>query len=56
MSDLSLEMPEVPLGKYSISRLIAGGNPIGGGSHQTNLMDMQMVEYFTPSQTLEFVR
>jgi len=56
MSDLSLKMPEVPFGKYSISRLIAGGNPIDGGSHQTHLMDMQMSEYFTPSQTLEFVK
>lgn len=54
MSDLRL--PEVSLGKHSITRLIAGGNPIDGGSHQTNLMDRHMIEYFTPDQTLEFVK
>jgi len=56
MSMDSLKLPEVPLGSYSISRLIAGGNPPHGGSHQTTLMNTHMKEYFTPDQTLEFLR
>ena len=51
-----LTLPQITLGKYSISRLIVGGNPTGGGSHQTRLMDMHMSEYFTLEQTVEFIR
>ena len=49
------KLPEVPLGQYSISRLIVGGNPPHGGSHQTRLMDMHMREYFTLEQTVKFL-
>jgi hypothetical protein len=56
MSIEPLKLPEVPFGQYSISRLIAGGNPPQGGSHQTRLMDMHMLEYFTPDQIVEFLR
>jgi hypothetical protein len=56
MSTEPLNLPEVPFGQYSISRLIAGGNPPQGGSHQTRMMDMHMLEYFTPDQTVEFLR
>ena len=56
MSENPLKLPEVPFGPHSISRLIAGGNPPHGGSHQTRLMDMHMNEYFTPDQTVEFLR
>lgn len=56
MSIAPLKLPEVPFGPYSISRLIAGGNPPSGGSHQTRLMDMHMREYFTLEQTVEFLR
>ena len=55
MSIAPLKLPEVPFGPYSISRLIAGGNPTSGGSHQTHLMDMHMREYFTLEQTVEFL-
>jgi len=56
MSIESLGLPEVPFGLYSISRLIAGGNPPHGGSHQTRLMDTHMQEYFTLDRTVEFLR
>jgi len=56
MSVEPLGLPEVPFGPYSISRLIAGGNPPHGGSHQTHLMNMHMREYFTLDQTVEFLR
>lgn len=52
----SSKLPEVPFGSHSISRLIIGGNPPHGGSHQTKLMNMHMSEYFTPDQTVEFLR
>ena len=48
-------LPEVPFGPHSISRLIAGGNPPHGGSHQTRLMGTHMHEYFTPERTVEFL-
>jgi hypothetical protein len=56
MSMESLKLPEVRFGSYSISRLIAGGNPPHGGSHQTRLMNMHMREYFTLDQTVGFLR
>jgi len=56
MSSEPLRLPEIPFGSYSISRLIVGGNPPHGGSHQTHLMDMHMREYFTLDRTVEFLR
>ena len=55
MSIESKKLPEVPFGQYSISRLIVGGNPPHGGSHQTTLMNMHMNEYFTLDKTVEFL-
>lgn len=51
----SLKLPEVSLGPYSISRLIAGGNPPLGHSHQTPLMDVHMIKYFTPKRIVTFL-
>ena len=56
MASSTLSLPQVKFGKHSISRLIAGGNPTQGGSHQTHLMDMQMSEYFTLEKLVEFIR
>ena len=56
MSTESLRMPQVPFGPHSISRLLAGGNPPAGGSHQTRLMNMHMAKYFTLDRTVEFLR
>ncbi|MGQ9608736.1 MAG: hypothetical protein ACUVWN_05520 [bacterium] len=55
MSDSSMDLPCIQLGKYLVSRLIVGGNPTQGGSHQTTLMNMHMNEYFTLERTLEFI-
>ncbi len=55
MSEKNLKLPEVPLGTYSISRLITGGNPMKSGSHQTRLMSTQMGEYFTLDRSIEFL-
>ena len=55
MPEKTLKLPEVPFGPHSISRLIIGGNPPNGGSHQTRLMNMHMKEYFTQDQIVEFL-
>jgi len=52
---IEAKLPEVQLGQYSISRLIVGGNPPLGGSHQTTLMNMHMREYFTLERTVEYL-
>ena len=40
-------LPTIQLGTYRVTRLIAGGNPIGGWSHATNNLTRHMLEYFT---------
>jgi hypothetical protein len=47
-------MPLIPFGKYRISRLIAGGNTVNGGSHLSPLVNFAMKEYFTGDQTQDF--
>jgi hypothetical protein len=49
-------LPSIKLGKYDVTRLIAGYNPIGGYSHTTQKLDTLMREWFTPERTLEYVR
>lgn len=49
-------MPTVPFGKVRISRLVAGANPIGAGSHLSHFVDNQMREYFTDERILEFLQ
>ena len=56
MTEVSVKMPEVQFGPHKISRLIVGSNQQGGASHQLRDMSMHMLEYFTPDQTLQFVR
>ncbi|MGB2819348.1 MAG: hypothetical protein WBF17_00100, partial [Phycisphaerae bacterium] len=46
-------LPQLRLGKYSISRLICGNNPFGAGSHLSVFVNRQMREYYTPEQILK---
>ncbi len=55
-STASDKMPQVQLGPHKISRLIAGGNQMGGASHNLRDMSAHMAEYFTVDRTLQFVR
>jgi len=48
-------LPTIQLGKYRVTRLIAGYNPIGGFSHTTLNEARNMQEYFTAAQTAEFL-
>jgi len=46
-------LPQIKLGKYSISRLICGANPFNAGSHLSVFVNHQMREYYTPEQILK---
>jgi hypothetical protein len=48
-------LPTVALGLHRVTRLIAGCNPMGGGSHFNRLLNQLMVEYFTDERKIEFL-
>ncbi len=50
------KLPQIRLGRYSISRLICGANPFNGGSHLSVFVNHQMRRYFTPEQILKTLR
>jgi hypothetical protein len=49
-------MDTVKFGSLTVSRLIWGGNPFSGFSHQTRDMDREMVRYFTTARIKETMR
>src|SRR5215475_6340605 len=49
-------LPTIKLGKFDVTRLVAGYNPIGGYSHSVPKLSALMREWFTPARTLEYVR
>jgi len=48
-------LPTIQLGAHKVTRLIAGGNPIGGFGHSVPNMSRHMLEYFTLERTIEFL-
>ena len=40
-------LPTIELGGYEVTRLIIGGNPFSGFSHQSAELDREMIEYYT---------
>ena len=48
-------LPTIPLGKFSLSRLIAGWNPLGGHSHFVPNLSKHMNEYFTTERINAFL-
>ena len=48
-------LPAIKMGDHSISRILAGYNPIGGYSYLGPHMDQHMKEYFTVETTTEFL-
>jgi hypothetical protein len=50
------ELPQMRLGKYSLSRLICGANTFGGGSHLSVFFNRQLRRYFTPEQIQKTLR
>ena len=49
-------LPSIQLGKYRVSRLVAGYNPIGGYSYLGHHTDQHMREYYTVERTVEFLQ
>lgn len=49
-------IPQIQFGKYQISRLVMGANPMNGGSHLSRFVNNQMKSYFTPEQVQETLR
>jgi hypothetical protein len=49
-------LPTIKLGKYDVTRLVAGYNPIGGYSHSVPKLSALMKEWFTLERTVEYVR
>jgi hypothetical protein len=49
-------LPTIQLGKYRVTRLVAGWNPIGGYSYLGHHMDQHMREYYTVDRTVEFLQ
>jgi hypothetical protein len=49
-------MPRVRIGKYEFSRLIVGGNPISGNSHQPGQASREMRDYFSTENVKKLLR
>lgn len=49
-------LPTVKLGKFQISRLIIGANPLYGYSHCSRLLDAHLREYCTQDRVCEILR
>ncbi len=54
-SEAAPALPTIQLGPHKVTRLIAGGNPIGGFGHSVTNMSRHMLEYFTLERTVEFL-
>ncbi len=50
------KLSTIRIGKHTLTRLVAGANPVGGYSHSTPNLAKHMREYFTHERTVEFVR
>ncbi|MEK7406493.1 MAG: twin-arginine translocation signal domain-containing protein [Acidobacteriota bacterium] len=49
-------LPQIRLGRYSISRLICGSNTFNAGSHLSVFVNHEMRRYYTPEQILKTLR
>jgi hypothetical protein len=54
--EASVPLPTVALGRYRVTRLIVGANPIAGYSYLGHEVDEEMRTYFTPERTLAFLQ
>jgi hypothetical protein len=48
-------LPTLAIGRYRLTRLVAGSNPIAGYSHSTFNLSEHMKEYFTDERVVAFV-
>ncbi len=49
-------MPQIPFGKYRVSRLVLGANPFHAGSHLSIFVNQEMRTYYTLEQKLKTLR
>jgi len=49
-------LPQIPFGRYSISRLIVGSNPFHAGSHLSVFVNHEMRTYYTTEQKMKTLR
>jgi hypothetical protein len=49
-------VPQIRLGRYSLSRMICGANPFNGGSHLSKFFNLELRRYYTPEQILKTLR
>ena len=47
MAETQAVLPTIELGGRQVTRLIIGGNPFSGFSHQSSELDREMIEYYT---------
>ncbi|MCC6443846.1 MAG: hypothetical protein IT210_10375 [Armatimonadetes bacterium] len=47
------ELPTVAMGRLQVSRLVVGGNPFSGISHQSAEKDAEMLDYYTTARIKE---
>ncbi len=52
----STTLPTIQLGEHTITRLVAGWNPIGGHAHAVPNLAKHMLEHFSEERTNEFVQ
>jgi hypothetical protein len=50
------KLPQIQLGRYSISRLICGANTFNAGSHLSVFVNYEMRRYYTPERILKTLR
>jgi len=49
------KLPQIKIGKYSITRLICGSNPFGALSHLSPMIDFEFRQYYTAEQVTKMV-
>ena len=47
------QLPTVPFGPHPVTRLIVGGNPFCGNSHNSDAMSQDMLDYYTAERVVE---
>ena len=49
-------VPQVQIGKWKVSRLMVGGNPVSGNSHVSGQLSREMTDYFTAARVKQLLR
>ncbi len=55
-ADTESTLPQIKLGKHSISRLICGANPFNAGSHLSVFFNQELRQYYTTEQIIKTLR